>query len=473
MKIMKIIPVILSGGSGTRLWPLSRKQYPKQYLSLTGVNTMLQETILRLNGLKNLSKPIIVCNEDHRFLVAEQCQQIGLNKPTILLEPVGKNTAPAIAVSALQAENMSENSILLVLPADHIIQDVDEFYKAIDIATKQAQQGKLVVFGVTPTDANTGYGYIKFSRNKNNYVYQVEQFVEKPNLKTAQLYLEQSCYLWNSGMCMFYADKVLKELAIYSPNNVKSTKSALNNATKDLDFIRLDRENFKSSPSGSIDCVLMEKSNNVVVVPLDAQWSDVGSWSALYNTGEKDDNGNVIKGDVMIKDTINTYINAHHHKVVALGIRDLIVVDTPDATFISTQNKSHEVDSIVEVMQLDGYKECDSHRKVYRPWGWYDSIELGLNYQVKRLHIKIGAKLSLQMHQKRAEHWIVIKGVATVVNGKGKLTLNVGESTYIPLGVVHSLENNGRELLEVIEVQSGKYLGEDDITRFEDAYGRK
>jgi mannose-1-phosphate guanylyltransferase/mannose-6-phosphate isomerase len=272
---------------------------------------------------------------------------------------------------------------------------------------------------------------------------------------------------------MFYADKVLKELAIYSPNIVKSTKSALNNATKDLDFIRLDRESFKSSPSGSIDCVLMEKSNNVVVVPLDAQWSDVGSWSALYNTGEKDDNGNVIKGDVMIKDTINTYINAHHHKVVALGIRDLIVVDTPDATFISTQNKSHEVDSIVEVMRLDGYKECDSHRKVYRPWGWYDSIELGLNYQVKRLHIKIGAKLSLQMHQKRAEHWIVIKGVATVVNGKGKLTLNVGESTYIPLGVVHSLENKGRELLEVIEVQSGKYLGEDDITRFEDAYGRK
>lgn len=337
----------------------------------------------------------------------------------------------------------------------------------------QAQQGKLVVFGVTPTDANTGYGYIKFSRNKNNYAYQVEQFVEKPNLKTAQLYLEQNCYLWNSGMCMFYADKVLKELAIYSPNIVKSTKSALNNATKDLDFIRLDRESFKSSPSGSIDCVLMEKSNNVVVVPLDAQWSDVGSWSALYNTGEKDDNGNVIKGDVMIKDTINTYINAHHHKVVALGIRDLIVVDTPGATFISTQNKSHEVDSIVEVMRLDGYKECDSHRKVYRPWGWYDSIELGLNYQVKRLHIKIGAKLSLQMYQKRAEHWIVIKGVATVVNGKGKLTLNVGESTYIPLGVVHSLKNKGRELLEVIEVQSGKYLGEDDITRFEDTYGRK
>jgi mannose-1-phosphate guanylyltransferase/mannose-6-phosphate isomerase len=469
---MQIIPVILSGGSGTRLWPLSRKQYPKQYLPLVGDNTMLQETILRLNGLDNLADPIIVCNADHRFLVAEQCQQIDIKNPVILLEPVGRNTAPAIAAAALLSLKQTDDAVLLVLSADHVIQDVEAFYQAINIATKQAQAGRLVTFGIVPTDANTGYGYIKSSKGNIEGAHKVEEFVEKPDLKTAQAYLKQDNYLWNSGMFMFKATTLIDELTTHSSEIVTSVNDAVNNAEQDLDFIRLDKQSFELSPSDSIDYALMEKSDNVVVVPLDAQWNDIGSWSALHDIGTKDSNGNVIQGDVFTEETTNTYINANHHMVATIGVQDLVIVDTPNATLIATKDKVQEVKKIVEQLQQQDREEQYCHRKVYRPWGWYDSIEVDLHFQVKRLHVNPGAKLSLQMHHKRAEHWVVVSGTATVVNGEDTLTLTEGDSTYIPIGTTHALENKTNEVLEIIEIQSGTYLGEDDIVRFKDIYGR-
>jgi len=469
---MEIIPVILSGGLGTRLWPLSRKEHPKQYLPLAGDKTMLQETILRLNGLDNLANPIIVCNANHRFLVAEQCQQINIKKSTILLEPIGRNTAPAIAAAALQSLKQTDDTVLLVLSADHVIQDVEAFHQAINIASQKAQKDKLVTFGIVPTDANIGYGYIKTSKEGVDDAYKVEEFVEKPNLKTPHTYLKQGNYLWNSGMFMFKAATLISELTTHSPEIVASVNKAVNNATQDLDFIRLDKQAFESSPSDSIDYALMEKSANVVVVPLDAQWNDIGTWSALYDIGVKDVNGNMIRGDVITQDTTNTYINATHHMVATIGIDNLIVVDTPDATFVATKDKAQEVKSIVESMQVNRRDEIDVHRKVYRPWGWYDSIEAGERFQVKRLYVNPGAKLSLQMHHKRAEHWVVVNGTATVTNGDKILTLKGGDSVYIPIGVIHSLENKSNEQLEIIEVQSGTYLGEDDIVRFGDKYGR-
>lgn len=469
---MRLTPVILSGGSGTRLWPLSRKEYPKQYLPLVGDNTMLQETILRLDGLDNLTDPIIICNADHRFLVAEQCQQIGIKNPKILLEPVGRNTAPAIAAAALQSLKDSEDSTLLVLSADHVIQDVDAFHKAINIAIQHTQNGKLATFGIVPTDANTDYGYIKSSKENNNSAYKVEEFVEKPDLKTAEFYLDQGSYLWNSGMFMFKSRSFIDELRMHAPNIVTSVNIAVNNAKQDLDFIRLEKQTFESSPSDSIDYALMEKSRNVIVVPLDSGWNDIGAWPALHDIGQKDENGNVAKGDVITKDTTNTYINAGNHMVVAIGVDNLIIVDTPDVAFVTTQEKAHKVKGIVESIQASGRCESITHQKVYRPWGWYDSIESGEYFKVKRLHVKSGAKLSLQMHHKRAEHWVVVSGTATVTNGEQTFSLNQGESTYIPLGVNHGLENKTSEPLEIIEVQSGTYLGEDDIVRFEDVYGR-
>ena len=468
----KIIPVILSGGSGTRLWPLSRKQYPKQYLPLAGDNTMLQETILRLSGLDNLADPIIICNADHRFLVAEQCQQIEIINPTILLEPVGRNTAPAIAAAALQSFKTADDAMLLVLSADHVIQDVEAFHQAINIASNQAQAGKLATFGIVPTEANTGYGYIKSSKNNNDGAYKVEEFIEKPDLETAQSYLEQGNYLWNSGMFMFKATTLIDELTTHSPEIVTSVNDAVNKAEQDLDFIRLDKQAFELSPSDSIDYALMEKSDNVTVVPLDAQWNDIGSWSALYDIGTKDSNGNVIQGDVFTEDTTNTYIHSNGHMIATIGVQDLIIVDTPNATLISTKDKSQKVKNIVKQLQRQDREEQSCHRKVYRPWGWYDSIEMGKHFQVKRLHVKPGAKLSLQMHHKRAEHWVVVSGIATVINGEDVLTLKEGDSTYIPIGTTHGLENKTNEQLEIIEVQSGTYLGEDDIVRFEDIYGR-
>ena len=433
---------------------------------------MLQETILRLSGLENLADMIIICNTSHRFLVAEQCQKIGIKNPTILLEPVGRNTAPAIAAAAVQSLKDLNDSTLLVLSADHVIQDINAFHRAIRIASQQAQKGKLVTFGIVPTDANSNYGYIKSSNENNNGAYKVEEFVEKPNLKTAEFYLDQGNYLWNSGMFVFKANTLIDELTIHAPNIIKLVDIAVNTAMQDLDFIRLDKKAFESSPSESIDCALMEKSNNVMVVPLDAQWSDVGSWPALYDIGKKDNKGNVIKGDVIAQDTTNSYINADSHMVVALGLDNLIIVDSPDALFIATQDKAQEVNNIIKSLQDSGRYESSIHRKVYRPWGWFDSIAFGESFQVKRLHVNPSAKLSLQMHYKRAEHWVVVSGRATVTNGEKTFCLNKGESTFIPLGVIHALENQTNEPLEIIEIQSGIYLGEDDIVRFEDIYGR-
>ena len=470
---MNIIPVILSGGSGARLWPLSRKQYPKQYLSLTGRKTMLQETILRLNGLENLADPIIICNVDHRFIVAEQCKQINISNPLILLEPVGRNSAPAIVAAALQSIKDSDDATLLILPADHVIQDIDAFHLAINVANKQAQNGKLATFGIVPIDANTGYGYIKSSKDDNDGTYKVEEFVEKPSLKTAQAYLRQGNYLWNSGMFMFQANRLIDELTNHSPDIVKAIKSSVENATHDLDFIRLEKKAFESSPSNSIDYALMEKSNNVVVVPLDAQWNDIGSWSALYDIGVKDDNGNVIQGDVFTEETTNTYINATNHMVATIGVQDLVIVDTPNATLISTKDKAQEVKKIVEQLQQQDREEQFCHRKVYRPWGWYDTIERKKKFQVKRIHVNPGAKLSLQSHKHRAEHWVVVKGKAIVTKGNDIFDLEVNQSTYISIGELHSLENYSKlDSLELVEVQSGSYFGEDDIVRYDDIYDR-
>ena len=470
---MKVVPIVLSGGSGTRLWPLSRKQYPKQYLALAGDNTMLQETILRLNGLDNLTDPIIVCNAEHRFLVAEQCQQIDIIDPIILLEPVGRNTAPAIAAAALQSLKEIDNSILLVLSADHVIKDVGAFHKAINIAYKQAKDGKLATFGVVPTDANIGYGYIKSSKENIDGAYKVEDFVEKPDLETAESYLLQGNYFWNSGMFMFQANTLIDGLTIYSPDIVKAVNNAVNNAVQDFDFIRLEKQAFESSPSDSIDYALMEKSDNVVVVPLDSGWNDIGSWSALYDIGTKDSNGNVIQGDVFTEETTNTYINANHHMVATIGVQDLVIVDTPNATLISTKDKAQDVKKIVEQLQQQDREEQFCHQKVYRPWGWYDSIEKKEKFQVKRIHVNPGAKLSLQSHKHRAEHWVVIKGKAIVTNGNDIFNLEVNQSTYIPIGSLHSLENYSEsDPLELIEVQSGSYFGEDDIVRYDDIYDR-
>ena len=475
---MQIIPIILSGGSGTRLWPLSRKLHPKQFLPLAGDKTMLQETIIRLNGLDNLANPIIICNTEHRFLVAEQCKQINIKNPTILLEPVGKNTAPAIAAAALQSlkhkhkHKHKDEAQLLVLSADHVIQDINAFHEAIKIASRHAQRGKLVTFGIKPTDANTAYGYIKHSKDFNDGTYKVERFVEKPDLLTAKKYLEKGNYLWNSGMFVFTASRFIEELTLHAPAILKSVRNSVDKALQDLDFIRLDKVYFESCQSTSIDYALMEKSDNLIVVPLNAQWNDIGSWSALHEIGIKDDNGNVLRGDIIAKDTSNTYINANHHVVATIGIKNLVIVDTPDATFIATHEKAKEVKSIVELLQADRRNEGDIHRKVYRPWGWYDSLEMGKHFQVKRLHINPGAKLSLQKHSKRAEHWVVINGTATAINGEKVLTLSEGDSTYLPIGTKHGLENKTDKILEIIEVQSGSYLGEDDIVRYEDIYGR-
>jgi mannose-1-phosphate guanylyltransferase/mannose-6-phosphate isomerase len=469
---MQIIPVILSGGIGSRLWPLSREQYPKQYLPLVGDYTMLQETILRLEGLDNIIDPIIVCNADHRFLVAEQCQQISIKNPTILLEPVGRNTAPAIAAAALVSLKSIDDALLLVLSADHVIQNIQTFHQAIKIACKQAQKSKLATFGIVPTDANTGYGYIKTSHNASDGAYLVEEFVEKPDLKSAESYLKKGNYLWNSGMFIFKAVTFIDELTVHSPETFESVNKAVNNAVKDLDFLRLDKQAFECSPSNSIDYALMEKSNNVVVIPLDAKWNDIGAWSALYKIAIKNKDGNVTKGDVIMQDTTNSYINASHHMVATLGVDNLIIVDTPDVTFISTQDRAQEVKVIVDSLKAKDRCESTNNRKVYRPWGWYDSIESGRHFQVKRLHVSPGAKLSLQMHHKRAEHWVVVSGKAKIKNGEQTFTLEKGESTYIPIGVKHALENETKEPLEIIEVQSGSYLGEDDIFRFEDIYGR-
>lgn len=470
----EISPIIMAGGTGSRLWPLSRQLNPKQFLSLIDKNTsLLQSTIKRLEGL-DIAQPLLICNEDHRFLAAEQLRLLGVEDANIILEPMGKNTAPAIALAALLLRSNQRNlsdPILLVLAADHLIQDVNAFQASIQTAYVLAEAGKLVTFGIVPTHAETGYGYIEQGCTVGD-AYKVNRFVEKPDLCTAESYLASGQYLWNSGMFMFRASRYLEELKRYRPDILVACKAALEGAKKDMHFIRLAAEEFAACPEDSIDYAVMEKTDSAVVVPLDAGWSDIGSWSALWDVSGKDVNGNVCKGDVLAHNTRNSYIHAESRLVATVGIENVVVVETKDAVLVAHRDAVQDVKKIVEEIKADKRHEHMSHREVYRPWGVYDSIDNGERYQVKRITVKPGAKLSVQMHHHRAEHWIVVSGTAKVTNGEKTYLVTENQSTYIPIGQVHALENPGVIPLELIEVQSGSYLGEDDIIRFEDRYGR-
>ena len=472
-----IIPVILSGGSGSRLWPVSREMYPKQLLPLIGNATMLQETVLRLKGIDDITNPLVVCNEDHRFMVAEQLRAIGSEASVIMLEPFGRNTAPAVALAALEALAIHNDPLLLILPADHVITDNTSFQKACLAATAYAQQGKLVTFGITPYAAETGYGYIQEGQQiplsgAIAPAFSVERFVEKPNLETAEQYLKSGAYLWNSGMFLFSAQKYLDELQRFAPEMVAACRTAYDKSIKDKDFLRLDAEAFVLCPSNSIDYAVMEKTNAAAVIPLDAGWSDVGSWSALWEIADRDDDGNTTKGDVMLHQSGNCFVSSNNRLVAVVGMNNCVIVETPDAVLVADKDHVQEVKQIVNLLKCNNRQEAISHRTVYRPWGSYQSIDVADRFQVKRITVKPGASLSLQMHHHRAEHWIVVSGTAKVVTGDQETILSENQSTYIPLGVTHRLENPGVIPLELIEVQSGSYLGEDDIVRFEDVYGR-
>ena len=462
-----LFPIIMAGGSGTRLWPLSRQLNPKQFLPLTGELTMLQATIARLDGLDH-AQPCLICNEQHRFLAAEQLRQMGLDGAPIILEPVGRNTAPAIALGALQAVADGADPVLFVLAADHLIRDVAAFHHAIGLALPLAQAGKLVTFGITPTHPETGYGYIQ----RGVTPYSMSRFVEKPDLETAQAYLSSGDYFWNSGMFMFRASRYLEELAKYQPAMLQACQAALAKGAQDMHFVRVDEAAFSACPADSIDYAVMEKTDSAAMVELDAGWSDIGSWSALWEVSPKDTQGNTLKGDVLTEDTHDTLVHASHRLVAAVGVRDLVIVETKDAVMVAHKDHVQDVKLIVDQIKRQGRGEHFNHREVYRPWGYYDSIDSGTRYQVKHITVKPGGKLSVQMHHHRAEHWIVVSGTAKVTNGDSTFLVTENQSTYIPIGQVHALENPGKMPLELIEVQSGGYLGEDDIVRFEDRYGR-
>ena len=463
-------PVILAGGTGSRLWPKSRAALPKQFLSLTSDKTMIQDTVLRLNGIESLP-PSIICNEEHRFLVAEQMRQISVDNSDILLEPVGRNTAPAIALAAFQASENGEDPVLLVLAADHLIKDSDTFRTKIKEAQALAEQGKLVTFGIVPTQPHTGYGYIK-AGNKLNIGFDVSEFVEKPDMPTATQYVSSGEYFWNSGMFMFKASAFLKALEVHAPDIYSVCKKAIEKTKKDLDFVRVDKDIFASCPSDSIDYAVMEKTSEAAMVTLDAGWSDVGSWSSLWETGEKDANGNVTTGDTLLEGTTNSYVNAEHSLVAVIGLEDVVVVETKDAVMVANKKNAEHIKTVVNRLKAEKRPEFEFHREVFRPWGSYDSIDNGGRFKVKRITVKPGEKLSVQMHHHRAEHWVVVSGTANVTIGDETQMLTENESVYIPIGAVHALENPGKIPLELIEVQSGAYLGEDDIVRFSDRYGR-
>lgn len=467
-----LFPIIMAGGSGSRLWPLSRQLNPKQFLSLADADfSMLQATIQRLEGL-GAALPRLICNEQHRFLAAEQMRLLGMEQANILLEPVGRNTAPAIALAALQAFSETEDPILLVLAADHLIQDVQAFQKSIKAALSLAEDGKLVTFGVVPTHAETGYGYIEQGADGGVGGFKVSRFVEKPNLETAQEYLASGSYFWNSGMFMFRASRYLEELESYRPDILAACRTALAGGTQDLHFTRVDEAAFAACPDDSVDYAVMEKTADAVMVPLDAGWSDIGSWTALWDVSDKNEQGNVFKGDVLDQQSRNTYVHADSRLVATVGLDDLVIVETKDAVLVAHKDHVQDVKKIVDRLKSDSRTEHINHREVYRPWGVYDSVDNGHRYQVKRITVKPGAKLSVQMHHHRAEHWIVVSGTAKVTNGERTYLVCENESTYIPIGQIHALENPGVIPLELIEVQSGSYLGEDDIVRFEDKYGR-
>ncbi len=469
--MLPITPVILSGGSGSRLWPSSRSMYPKQFLKLVSDNTMLQETVLRLGGLANLSDPVVVANNEHRFLVAEQLSTCGLGHTKIILEPAARNTAPAIALAAM-ALGADPDTVMLVLPADHIIEDQDAFYNAIELGRSQAELGKLVTFGIVPSSPQTGYGYIHAGREGPSGVFEVNEFVEKPDSAKAKRYVEDGCYSWNSGIFMFRPSVYLDELKLNHPEIISVCEQSLSSASEDLDFIRVDESCFKECPSNSIDYAVMEHTQNAVVLPVSIGWNDIGSWSALWEQLDKDRDGNVLKGDVLVDGVSNSLIISDKKLIAGVGVENVILVETDDSILLVNKNRVQDVKSIVNRLVETNRPESQLHRKVYRPWGFYDSIENAEGFQVKRLVVYPGAQLSLQMHHHRAEHWVVVKGTAEVINGDDKMLLRINESTYIPIGATHSLGNPGKVNLEIIEVQSGDYLGEDDIVRYEDRYGR-
>jgi mannose-1-phosphate guanylyltransferase / mannose-6-phosphate isomerase len=474
-----LIPVILSGGSGTRLWPLSRELYPKQLLPLVAKGTMLQETLARVASIEDIGAPIVVCNENHRFLVAEQLLEMGTRAQAIILEPLGRNTAPAVAIAAMAAVAdlpvsvpAGADPVLLILPADHVIQDIKAFQAAVAVGRRAAEEGKLATFGVVPTKPETGYGYIRRSEGAGP-AFAIAQFVEKPDLVTAQRYLESKEYFWNSGMFMFRASVVLEQLRSLAPEIYQACAQAYTAAKRDLDFTRLPAKEFGACPSDSFDYAVMEKTHHGVVVPLAAGWSDVGSWSALHEAIPGDADGNVRLGDVLTADSQGCYLQSTSRLVATVGLKDHVVVETKDAVLVAPKDRVQDVKELVTQLKKQGRYETSLHREVFRPWGSYDSIDHGDRFQVKRLMVKPGASMSLQLHHHRAEHWIVVAGTARITRGEETFLLEENQSTYIPLGTKHRIENPGKIPLHIIEVQSGTYLGEDDIVRFEDRYGRE
>jgi mannose-1-phosphate guanylyltransferase len=461
-----ILPVVMAGGTGSRLWPLSRTLYPKQFLSLTSSSSMLQETIMRLDGLEH-EHPLIICNEEHRFIVAEQLRQHKLQHSGIILEPVGRNTAPAIALAALQALKINNDPILLVLAADHVIQDNAAFLTAIENALSLAVSGKLVTFGIVPNKPETGYGYIKQGKPVSTFAFEVSEFVEKPNSVTAQKYLDEGTYYWNSGMFMFRASRYIEELKLYRPDILDACSNALEGASLDLDFTRLNTESFIQCPDESIDYAVMEQTSDAVVVPLDADWSDVGSWSALWEVDVKDNNENVIHGDVIAIDTERSYLYSQHRLISAVGLTDLIVVETKDAILVSHKDKVQSVKDVVNNLKSRSRNEYLQHRELYRPWGTSDAVSEGSRYHVRKVTVKPGERTATQIHYHRAEHWVVVTGTAKVYFNDTTKLLTENESTYIPVGIPHSLENPGKIPLEIIEVRTGAYLDDDDVVRLE------
>lgn len=463
---MDIQVVILAGGSGTRLWPLSRSKHPKQFLSLQGENSMLQATVKRLSNLKK-KEVMTICNEEHRFFVAEQLRQID-SLGSILLEPFARNTAPAIALAAFLT---TDNPVMLILPADHVIEDQKAFLTAISNALPLAKSGKLVTFGVNPTEAHTGYGYIKSGRKLENG-YQVDEFIEKPNKEKANEYLDAMGYFWNSGIFLFQAKKFLIELQRYQPEIYKICEASVTSTKSDNEFIRINSKEFENCPNMSIDYAVMEKTKDAVVVPMQCDWNDVGSWTSLWDLCEKDENGNATDGDIILHNSKDSYIRTDSSLVTTLGVNNLVIIVTKDVVLVADKQSVQDVKKITEKLEASQRDESKIHREVYRPWGKYDSLDVGKGYQVKRISVKPGAKLSVQKHNHRSEHWVVVSGTAKVTKGNKTFLLNENESTYIPLGEIHALENPTNQYLELIEVQSGDYLGEDDIIRFEDRYGR-
>ncbi len=467
-----LVPVVLAGGVGSRLWPLSREFYPKQFIPLVDDQlSMLQSTMARLQGIEGLAEPILVCNEAHRFLVAEQLRQMGVDNGRIILEPEARNTAPAVTLAAYEALSKGEEAVLLVLAADHLIQEVDKFHAAVEVGKRCADMGQLVTFGVEPDKAETGYGYIRCKQSSSEF-HSVEEFVEKPDKATAQKYIDSGDYYWNSGMFMFRASTLLDELQQWAPDIQQACEAAFKTIHSDLDFYRVSAEAFSKCRSESIDYAVMEQTSNAVVVPLQSDWNDVGGWSAIWDVSEKDEATNVVQGDVLLEGVSNSYVRAESRLVTALGVTDLVVVETADAVLVANKNRVQEIKKLVEKLKSQQRSELQNHTQVYRPWGSYESIVSQPRFQAKRIVVNPGSSLSLQLHHHRAEHWIVVKGCGQVTRGEEVFQLNEDQSTYIPIGTKHRLENPGVIPLEIIEVQTGSYLGEDDIVRFEDVYGR-